>query len=99
MHGRGRENFVHDDDGMRCCPLQDRVDAPQIVLELATQIFDFLFAFKMGEELVEEKEPRLSARHRAAEAAEVMQLSEAAREGRLAALIRAADDDDPLPAL
>src|SRR5262249_40556591 len=96
LERRGGENFVHNDDGLRRRLLQNGANPYQVVLELAAEIFNFLLTLEMGEEVVEEEELRISARHRAADAGEVMQLAEGASEGCFAALVRTADDDDPL---
>src|SRR6266700_3174641 len=68
----------------------------EVVLQFAAESFDLFLSFEMGKKLIEQKESRLSTGHRTPDAGQIMQLPKGASEGRLAALVWAADDDDPL---
>ncbi len=96
LERRRREDLVHDDEAVRRRLIEYLVDPNQIVLQLAAEIRDVLFPFEVREEAVKEKEPSFRARNRAAQAGQIMQLAEHARERRLAALVRAGNDEDAL---
>ena len=72
------------------------MDADELVLELAAQRLDVLLPLEVGVDAVGQEQPRLAAGDRQAEAGQVVQLSEHARERRLAAVVRPADDEYPL---
>ena len=67
----------------------------ELVLELAPECLDVLLFLEVRVDPVGQEQPRAAAGDGQAEARQVMQLAEGAREGRLAAVVRAADHEDP----
>ena len=96
---RRSENLVHDDDGPRRRLIENIVNSDQVVLQLAAEIFDLLFSFKMREQLVEKEELRLPARNGTADAGQIMQLAECTGERGLSALVGTGYDQYPFLAL
>ena len=70
------------------------MNSKQIVLQLSAEIRDVFLALKMRKETIEKKYSRFSSRNGTTQARQIMDLSERARERRLASLVRAGDDQD-----
>ena len=64
--GRGK-NLVQDENAIGRGVGENIVNAHQVILQFAAQVVDVLLPLKMGKNLVEQKKPRLPARHRATE--------------------------------
>ena len=67
----------------------------EFVLELAPERLDVLLLLEVRVDPVGQEQPRAAAGDGQAEPRQVVQLAEGAREGRLAAVVRAADHEDP----
>jgi hypothetical protein len=91
--GRG-ERLVHHKHAVAGRALEDRVQPEQVVVQLSAAPLRVLLAFEVGEQPVEQEQPRRAARHRAAQAGQVVQLAERARERGLAALVGASHHHD-----
>ena len=55
LQRRRGEDFVHDDDAVRGRMVEDLANPNEIVVQLAAEIRDVLFAFEMCEKAVVEK--------------------------------------------
>ena len=89
---RGHEAFIHDEDAAGRGPLENGMNPEQIVLQLAAQVLEVFLPLEVGEQSVEEEEPRFPAGHGTADAGQVMELSKSAGEGRFPALVRPGHD-------
>ena len=76
--------------------LEDLVDAEQLVLELPAQCLDILLALEMGEDPIGEEQPDVRSGNGKPKAGEVVELTKRPRKRGLAAVVRAAHDQDPL---
>jgi hypothetical protein len=90
--GRG-EALVHDHHAAAAGLLQDLAHADQFVLEPSPEVLQIFFDIKMTEDLIREEQLSDASGHGKTQAGQVEQLPGHAGEGRLAALVRAGDDD------
>jgi hypothetical protein len=70
------------------------MNSDQVILELASEVVDAFFLFKMRKKLVEHKEPRTASRDGTTYTGHIMQLPEGAGEGCFTTLVRSGYDND-----
>ena len=96
VQGGGGEDLVQHHDAAAGGRAQDLADPHQVVFQLPAQRGQVLLPLEMGEQPVGQEQPGGAARHRAADAGQVVELAEGPGEGGLASLVGAGHHEDAL---